>query len=77
MTPFLRNNTNWYVIWCGSYYGVPRASHTRGKKIIHKGKKQKALAIKITKLVLANTFRGHSQQVSVIAYTCHTQTVIR
>jgi hypothetical protein len=60
MTPFLRNNTYWYVFWGGSYYGVLRASHTRGKKIIQEGKKPKDLAIKITKEVLASTFRGHS-----------------
>jgi hypothetical protein len=42
--------------------GILRASHTRGKKIIQEGQKQKALAIEITKEILPNTFRGHSKQ---------------
>jgi hypothetical protein len=48
-----------------------------GKKIIQEGQKQKALAIKIIKEILANTFHSHSQQASVIAYSCSTQTFIR
>ena len=45
--PIIRNNTNWYVIWGGSYYWVLRASHKWGKTIIQEGKKRKSLAIKL------------------------------